>query len=114
MCIIRDFYVSDNADLAGKGTALANVRAAGDSDTGSNRGILANVHVVRNMDEVVEFYIALDHRVVERAAINSGARTDLHIITDHHPSQLRGLLPAHTITCITEPVTAHHHARVGM
>lgn len=107
MHIIRDFDVSDNADLASKGTRVYCRRY-------NNRIILANVHVVRNMDEVVELYVAFDHHVAGRAAINRGARADLHIITDHHPSQLRGILPTHIITRITEPVTAYHRARVGI
>ena len=112
MHIICDFDVPGNANLSGERTTLANACAAGDTDTGRHCAILTNVHVCAIWMRLLKLYTALDYRVLECAAINRRVCTNLHIITDNHPSQLRGFFPTRTISRIAETVTANHRAGV--
>ncbi len=56
--------------------------------------MLADPHVVRNLDQVVEDAAVADHRVLERAAIDRAVRADLDVVADDDPAELRNLDPA--------------------
>jgi hypothetical protein len=45
-------------------------------------------HVVADLDQVVELDAVLDHRVVQRAAVDAGVGADLHVVADAHRAQL--------------------------
>jgi len=49
--------------------------------------------VVRDLDLIVELDVVLDHRVVDRAAIDRRVGADLDIGADHHAAELRDLDP---------------------
>ena len=54
----------------------------------------ADPAVVGDLDLVVELDAVLDHRVVERAAVDRGVGTDLDVIADHDPAELRHSRPS--------------------
>src|SRR4030067_39552 len=95
MHIIRDLNVPDNADLAGKGTALAGVCAAGNANTGGNRCTLANArtgfnHRLRS-DRRVGGHVGggVDHR----ARLIIGVPAQLAVTAVRQFSQCRSHLP---------------------
>jgi hypothetical protein len=46
--------------------------------------VRADAHVVRDLDLVVELHALLDHRVVQRAAVDGGVGADLDVVADAH------------------------------
>src|ERR687895_1696924 len=96
----RDVDMVDELDMsvdhcrAADGAVPADVGAAGDADAARDRAVRADAHVVADLDLVVELHALLDHRVVERAAVDGGVRADLDVIADAHAAHLRDLHPA--------------------
>src|SRR6185503_6538318 len=94
----------------------ADVGAAGDADAARDRAVRADAHVVPDLDLVVELDALLDHRVVERAAVDGGVGADLHVVADAHAADLRDLHPSPRLGRDAEAVGAdhgpgvHHHA----
>src|SRR5258708_7087491 len=78
------------ADLA----VPPDVGAAGDAGARGDRGMRADAYVVADLDLVVELHSLLDHRVVERAAVDGGVRADLDVVADAYGADLRDLQPA--------------------
>ncbi len=60
--------------------------------TGHGR-VGTDVHVVANLDQVVQLDAIFDHRVVQRTAIDAGVGTDLDIVADAHSAELLDLDP---------------------
>ena len=50
--------------------------------------------VVADLDLVVELHVVLDHRVVDRAAVDRGVGADLAVVADEHAADLRDLAPS--------------------
>src|SRR5690606_6844389 len=83
-------------------------RAACDADTAGDRGVLADPHVVRHLDQVVELAAVADDRVLERAPVARAVRADLDRVADDDPSELRDLLPPLRAAGEAEAVGADH------
>ena len=82
----------------------ADAGAARHAHAARHGGVLADVHVVADLDQVVELDAVLDHRVVQRAAVNTGVGADVHVVTDAHDAQLLDLFPA-AISAIPAVIT---------
>ncbi len=65
------------------------MRAAGDANASHDQAIPSDVHVVRDLDNVVDLRAAADDGVVERSAIDAAARSDLHVVLDDAATDLR-------------------------
>src|SRR5437867_1900662 len=88
------------------------LRAAGDAGVPGHHGVRADLHVVADLDLVVELGAVADHRVAQRAAIDAGVGTDLHVVADAHGAELLDLLPVALRGREAEAVGADHDARV--
>src|SRR5204863_4437641 len=66
----------------------------------------------RDMHMAVDLDAVLDHRVVNRAAVDGCVRADFHIVADVHASQLRHLNPALAVANQTEAPPANDGARL--
>src|SRR5688500_10762234 len=84
----------------------SDARAAGDADAAGHRAVRADAHVVADLDLVVELDALLDHRVVERAAVDRGVGADLDVVADAHAADLRDLDPAALVGRDAEAVGA--------
>src|SRR5215470_11792182 len=82
--VVGDPEMAGEPGAAADHAALADRGAAGDADIGGDRRMCADVHVVRDLDEVVELDALLDHRVIDRAAVDSGVGADLDVRADAH------------------------------
>ena len=90
-----------------------NVGTARHTHATRHRGILANAHVMPNLDQVVEFDAVLDHSVGQGAAVNAGIGADLHIVANAHSAELLDLLPPTLVRRETEAVCADHRSRMN-
>src|SRR5205809_927730 len=110
--VVGDRQMADDARGTADGAVPADARAACDGYTPGHRGMGTDVHVVADLDLVVELDAVLDHRVVERAAVDRGVGADLDVVTYHGAPGLRNLDPASGIRRHAETVGADHHAGV--
>ncbi len=69
-------------------------------------------HVVRDMDEVVDFHAPPDERPAERPAVNRRVRSDLHVVFHHHDSHVTDLDELPLAAREPEAVRAEDRARV--
>src|SRR6185295_15460427 len=65
--------------------------AAGNAHAARDRRVRADPAVVSDLDQVVELDVVLDHRVVDRAAIDRRVGADLDVRTDDDAPDLRDL-----------------------
>src|SRR5688572_11356964 len=95
---------------AADGDVPSDARAAGDADAACHRAVRADAHVVTDLHLVVELDPLLDHRVVERAAVDSGIRANLDVVADAHPADLWNFYPAAFLGGDAEAVGADDRA----
>src|SRR3954463_7438175 len=110
--VVRDRDMAVDLRAAVDDAVFADVGAAGNAGAGGNRSVRANAHVVADLDVVVELHAFLEHRIVDRAAIDGGVRADLDIVTDHHAPDLRDLDPSALVGGEAEAVGADYGAGV--
>ena len=82
--MIANFQVTEKTSRAAYRTVAADPGATGDSDTPCDRAVRADKHVVSDLDLIVQFDAFLNHRVLDRAAIDSRIGADFDIIGNSH------------------------------
>ncbi len=75
-------------------------------------GVLADTHIVRNLDQVIQLNTIADDGIAERAAINRRIGADFNLVADKHAPYLRDLLPSFSISGKTKAVAADYRARL--
>src|SRR3990167_9148730 len=108
--IIGQLQMSQNPRGTADQAIAPDHRAAGDGGASGDGGMRADAHVVRNLYLVVQLHPLLDHRVVQRTAVDGGVRAYLDIVADHHATDLRNLDPAPLVHRDAETVRADHRA----
>src|SRR5918996_545040 len=111
--VVRDPDMADDHRRAADRYVAADVGAAGDADAARDRAVRADAHVVANLDLVVELDALLDHRVVERAAVDRGVGADLDVVADAHAPDLRDLHPATPLATLVAALLARDAEAVG-
>ena len=112
MHTVDQLQVPQDDRAATHGAVRPDAGTAGHAHAPSHGSMGADAHVVTYLYQVVQRDAPLDHRVVQRATVHAGVRTDLHVIIDPHGAELGDLLPAPFIRGETETVCADHHAWV--
>ncbi|MDT4869405.1 hypothetical protein FQZ97_1044310 [compost metagenome] len=79
--------------------------------TGHGR-VRPDVHVVADLDQVVELDAVFDHGVIQRTTVDAGVGADLDIVSDAHRAQLLDLDPLAFVRRKTESIGTDHHTRV--
>src|SRR5208282_1523993 len=76
------FYASviADADLSAHDYVVFDGDAAREAGLRGDNDVLADLAVVADMHEVIDLCAAADASFVERAAINGGVRSDLHVV----------------------------------
>src|SRR5262249_16773867 len=74
----------------------------------SDHGVRANLHVVSDMDQVIQFYAFGDACVFERTAINCRVCANLDVVANLHDSSLRKLPILPFPEGVSEAVRANH------
>src|SRR5690606_36306360 len=111
--VVRDLQMTDDPDLPAEHAVLHDLGGTRDHICRSDVRVLADLHVVRDMDQVVEFHAFAQDGAAERSAIDRTVRADLHIILDHHVADLRDLLAATRSRGETDTIAADHCAAVN-
>src|SRR5262249_33063723 len=102
-----------DSDLPTNDDATANRAGAGNSRLRGNHNLCANLHIVSDMDQVIQFYAFGDARVVERAAIDRGVCANLDVVADFHNSSLRKLPILPFSESVSKAVRADHRSRMN-
>src|SRR6185436_9306208 len=110
--MVGDGQMAGYHRIAAELAVTADARAAGNADAAGDGGVRANAAVVSDLDLIVQLDALLDHRVIERAAVHRGIGTDLDIVADYHPADLRYLEPAAFVHRHAESIRSDH--RSGM
>ena len=66
----------------------ADLDAAGNADASGHGGMIADLHVVRDHDLVVQLHTVADQRIGQCSTVDGGVRADLDVVTDGHPADL--------------------------
>src|SRR5262249_48446135 len=74
--------------------------------------MFTHLHVVPDLDEIVDFRAAADDRVAERRAVDGAVRADLHVVLDDDASGLWNLAMPCAVEGEAEPVGADARARM--
>src|SRR5690606_21083049 len=109
---VRDLQVPDEAHLAAEHAVLADLGAARHYATRRVVSVLAHLHVVRDVDQVVKFDALAQDGAAQRGAVDGAVGADLHLILDHHVADLRDLLTTARARGETEAIAADHRAAV--
>ena len=94
------------------GAVGPDVGTARDPDAAGHRRMGADVDVVANLNQIVQFHAIFDHGVVERAAIDAGVGADLDVVADADCAQLFDLDPGPLMGREAKSVRPDHHTRV--
>ena len=102
-----------NTHLPREEAVAAHLRGACDAGLCRRDGVLADLHVVADLDQVVQFHAPPDDRRIGFGAVDAGIGADLHVVFYHDVAQLGDLVePACGIGHESESVGADHGARV--
>ena len=74
--------------------------------------MLADFHVVRDLDEIINLRALADDGRAERAAVNRHVRADLHVIADDDVANLRNFAVDAAVQHVAESVRADDRAGV--
>jgi hypothetical protein len=103
-----------NSDLTADNHFPAQNAAAGDARLRGNNGVLADLHVVRDLNQIIDFYAAADVGRLERSAVDGSVCSNFHIVPDMHRADL-GKLPMAPFTInISETVGADNDTGVNL
>src|SRR5690606_22008237 len=91
--VVADLDVTDHTHAAGDHAVTTDLGATGNAHAARHGGVIADLHVVRDHDLVVELHAVADQGIGQRAAIYSSICADFHIIADGDAVDLGDLLP---------------------
>ena len=101
-----------HSDLSADHAIVFDDGRAGNAGLRGNDDALADLDVVRDLNEIVNFRAFADASFAECAAINAGVRADFHIVFDYHRSDLRKFyIAVRAVAHIAETVRAYHKRR---
>ena len=104
--------VTQNNGTATHGAVSTNARAACHTHTASHGSVFTNVHVVADLNEVVELDTVFNDRVLQCTPVNAGVGTDLDIITNAHSTQLLDLDPLPLMGGEAKTIGTDHNTRM--
>lgn len=104
--VIAYLKVARDSNLAGKDHVIAQLRTTGDSGLGHDQAMLAQGHIVGNLDEIIDLGAAPDDRRTKCPAINGDVGADLDIIANKHAADLGNFAMDPCVLNITKAVRA--------
>ena len=96
--------MTDYDHRTGDYATFANRRTACDTAESCHRRVGANMDVVGDLNQIIEDDAIGNDGVFDRPSVDRGIRADIHVVTDHHRSQLRDFQPGAVITSKTEAI----------
>src|SRR4051795_10578725 len=100
--------MTGNTGLARQDDMIVKPGATGNTGLRDNNAAGTKVHVVPDLNQIIEHGAAANDRVRTSAAIDRGVRTDLHVVFDDHSAELRnphktGRIHGKTETILPDP-----------
>ena len=89
---VGDGDMSDEARLSTHHAVLAEMRRAAHAHLCRQSGVLSYLHIVGQMDKIIQFHALVDTRRAHRGAVDGGVGPDFHVVVDDHIAHLRDLL----------------------
>src|SRR5208282_4892846 len=108
LAVIRD------SDLPRDHDPFADCAAAGNARLRCNDRVLANLNVVGNLHQIIDFHAVGNPRGFERAAIDRRIRADLHVVADLDAADLRKFPVAPFAADVPKPVAPDNRAGVHL
>ena len=109
---VADFDVVHHSDLPCQSNILPQLRAPGDTRLGRHDRVLADDHVVGNLNEVIDLCAPADDGLTEGRSIDGRVCANLDIVFDDDDAGLRNFDPCLAASGIAESITADDHTRV--
>lgn len=113
MHIIGNGKMPCDAHGPGNLTAAPYPHAARDTGAGRNGGVRAYMHVVSDLNQVVELYAVINNRVIDGAPVDGGIGAYLHVVTNEHATDLRHFYPYPFLMRDTEAIRADDNPGVN-
>src|SRR5690606_11584727 len=110
--VITDIDMTHHADTASDGAMLADGCDACNPDAGGFGRVLTDLHVMGDLDLVVELDPVSDPRVRQRTPVERGVDADFHVIADGHATDLGDLAPHALLVGKAEAFAADHGTRL--
>src|SRR5690606_25016153 len=108
--VVAYLDVANHADTAGNHAVAPDLGAAGNTAATGHGGVVADLHVVRDHDLVIQLDAVADQRIGQCPAVDGGVRTDLDVIANGHATDLGNLLPDALLVGEAEALAADHRA----
>ena len=93
--------------------ACPNAGAACNANTTGNRRVLADFHIVSDLDLIIQFHTEPDQCVFQRASVNRGVGTNFNFIRNQHTAHLRNFYPGAFFIGETKAVCTNYSTRVN-
>src|SRR5688572_16984823 len=101
--------MSHQAYLSTYYTVLADLGAARYTGLCSNYSIGIYIHIMSDLDQVIQFYALADNGRTHCSAVNCGISPYFHIIVNDHVTDLRHFLVGSILLrCKTKAITTDH------
>ena len=82
----------DSPHLSAEHTVFANLDRSGDAHLGCHDGILADLHVVGDLHQIVQFHSLVDNGRIHYGPVDGRVGPYLHIVFQYDIPQLRDFL----------------------
>ena len=100
--------VSQHNGAATQRAMGANARTARHTHATGHGRVFADVHVVANLNEVVEFDTVFNEGVLQGASVDASVGANLYIIANFHGTELFNFFPSALVQGKAKSVSAYH------
>ena len=107
---VFDFTVIRYAHLPGDYAPIADRATAGNACLCGDDGVFADLHVMRDLDKIVDFHSVSNPRDFERTPVDRRIRADLYILADLKAPDLRELPVSAFAENVAETVAPKYRA----
>ena len=110
---MADFQMASQAHLASQDHVIAKLGTTRDAGLGNDQAVLAQSHVVGDLNQIIYFCSFADNGRSKRAAIDGDIGADFNIVTDDDVANLRHFEMSAGIEHISEAIGADNCAGVN-
>src|SRR5215469_4224326 len=84
-------HMVGNAHLAAQDGEITDHGASGNADLGDQHHVAAHLHIVTDLDQIIDLCTFANHRVAQGTAVDGRGGADLDVILDDHTAELGNL-----------------------
>jgi hypothetical protein len=105
---VTDFQVAGKTALAGDSDVISELRRTGYADLRDEQAMLPDLHVVADLDEIIDLGPLAYHSFAERGAVDGSSGPDFDIVFDPDDPDLRNLMMLAAVGSKTVAVGTDH------